>query len=111
MSRIVPFTGAAGRGCPPPLNLLASRATSLGRLRLPPIPRDGGALAARLRRDGSRGGDALRFRARYGSSDSLRMAAPPRGAYPRVGWSGGRHPRLAPPAEVAGRALEPPRGL
>ena len=61
------------------------RATSLGRLRLPPIPRDGGALAAPLRGDGSRGGVALRFGARYGSSDSLRKAAPARGAYPRVG--------------------------
>ena len=57
---------------PRPLNLLASRATSLGRLRLAPHPPEaGGALAALLRRDGSRGGDALRFGARYGSSDSL----------------------------------------
>jgi hypothetical protein len=52
------------------------RATSLGRLRPPPIPRDGGALAAPLRGDGSRGGGALRFGARYGSSDSLRKASP-----------------------------------
>jgi hypothetical protein len=58
-------------------NLLASRATSLGRLRLPPHPPEaGGALAALLRRDGSRGGGVLRFGARYGSSDSLPMGTP-----------------------------------
>ena len=70
--------GVAGtRGCPSSLNLLASRATSLGRLRLPPHPPEaGGALAALLRRDGSRGGDVLRFGARYGSSDSLPMGTP-----------------------------------
>ena len=74
MSGIVRFTGATGRGCPPALNLLASRATSLGRLRLPPHPPEaGGALAALLRRGGSRGGGVLRFGARYGSSDSLPM--------------------------------------
>ncbi|MDP2703154.1 MAG: hypothetical protein Q8P98_13915, partial [Candidatus Rokubacteria bacterium] len=66
-----------GRGALVRSNLLASRASSLGRLRLPPIPRDGGALlAAPLRGDGSRGGGALRFGARYGSSDSLPMAPP-----------------------------------
>src|SRR5206468_3856955 len=47
--------GAAGewrrQACPRALNLLASRATSLGRLRLPPHPPEaGGALAALLRR-------------------------------------------------------------
>ena len=76
MSLEAPFALGRGRepGCPRPLNLLASRDSSLGRLLLPPIPRDGGALAVPLRGDGSRGGGALRFGARYGSSDSLPMA-------------------------------------
>ena len=42
----------------------------------PPSPETGVALAALLRRDGSRGGDALRFGARYGSSHSLPTQSP-----------------------------------
>jgi len=38
------------QGCPRSLNLLASRATSLGRLRLAPHPPRRGSLAALLRR-------------------------------------------------------------
>ncbi len=74
-SRELPSGGTEGwpvAGCRRPLNLLASRASSLGRLRPPPIPRDGGC-ARRPACGGvdSRGGGALRFGARYGSSDSL----------------------------------------
>jgi hypothetical protein len=72
--------GRAGRYRGVPLvrsNLLASRASSLGHIRLPPHPPEaGGALAALLRRDDSRGGCVLRFGARYGSSDSLPMGTP-----------------------------------
>jgi len=56
---------------PRTLNLLASRATSLGRLRLAPHPPRRGSLAQPAAQAGSRGGGALRFGARYGSSDSL----------------------------------------
>jgi len=66
-----------GRACRRPLNLLASRASSLGRLRLAPHPPRRGSLVALLRRDDSRGGGALRFGARYGSSDSLPTARAP----------------------------------
>jgi len=73
--------GSAGKcrlaGLRRPLNLLASRASSLGRLRLAPHPPRRGPLVALLRRDDSRGGGALRFGARYGSSDSLPTARAP----------------------------------
>jgi len=50
--------------------------------RAPPLPRDGGRSPPLLRRDDSRGGGALRFGARYGSSDSLPTAPAGRASQP-----------------------------
>src|SRR5438445_8604547 len=66
-----------GQASPRALNLLASRAASLGRLRLGPPSPETGVARRPAAQAGSRGGGALRFGARYGSSDS-----PPRECLP-----------------------------